>query len=170
MFFVRVRKIVLPKRLRDVHADAALKSNQTPTNNSTEPMNRKPTFAKRVALTLAAACCLSCAVAQDKVGHVNAQEAQKLIANTNVVVLDVRTPEEFAAGHIAGATNINFRAPDFAKAVAGLDTNKTYLVHCASGNRSTQALPTFQKFPFQSVYHLDGGIKGWEKAGLPVVK
>jgi phage shock protein E len=133
-------------------------------------MNRNPSFARRVTLTFAAACCLTCAIAQDKVVHVNAQEAQKLIASTNVVVLDVRTPEEFAAGHIAGATNINFRSPDFAKAVSGLNTNKTYLLQCATGNRSTQALPTFQKLQFQSLYHLDGGIKGWEKAGLPVEK
>jgi phage shock protein E len=104
------------------------------------------------------------------VHHVNPAEAQKLIADKKVVVLDVRTPQEFAAGHIAGATNINFHSPDFTKAIADLDTNKTYLVHCAVGGRSTQALPTFNKLQFQSLYHLDGGLKAWEKAGLPVEK
>ena len=87
-----------------------------------------------------------------------------------MVVLDVRSPQEFAAGHIAGATNINFHAPDFVKAISGLDPSKTYLVHCAVGGRSTQALPTFEKLKLQSIYHLDGGIKGWEKAGLLVEK
>ena len=134
-------------------------------------MNRTSSFAKRVAQTLAAACCLTYAVAaEDGATHVNAQESQKLIASKKVVVLDIRTPEEFAAGHIAGATNINFNSPDFAKAISGLSTNKTYLVHCASGNRSTQALKTFKKLEFPSLYHLDGGIKAWEKAGLPVEK
>jgi len=104
------------------------------------------------------------------VHHVNAVEAQKLIAAKKVVVLDVRTPKEFAAGHIAGATNINFLSADFAKALSGLDPNQTYLVHCAVGGRSTQALPKIEPFHFQSLYHLDGGIKAWEKAGLPVVK
>jgi phage shock protein E len=106
----------------------------------------------------------------NSVHHVNPAEAQKLIAEKKVVVLDVRTPKEFAAGHIAGATNINFRSADFAKAIAGLDTNQTYLVHCAVGGRSTQALPVFEQLQFQSIYHLDGGLKAWEKAGLPVAK
>jgi phage shock protein E len=104
------------------------------------------------------------------VHHVNPVEAQKLIASKKVVVLDVRSPTEFAAGHIAGATNINFHSADFAKAIASLDPNQTYLVHCAVGGRSTQALPTLGKLQFQSLYHLDGGIKAWQKVGLPVVK
>jgi len=104
------------------------------------------------------------------VHHVNPAEAQKLIAGKKVVVLDVRTPKEFAGGHIAGATNINFHSADFAKAITGLDTNRVCLVHCAVGGRSTQALPQLEKLQFQSLYHLDGGIKAWEKAGLPVEK
>jgi rhodanese-related sulfurtransferase len=102
--------------------------------------------------------------------HVNALEAQKLVAAKKVVVLDVRTPEEFAAGHIAGATNISFHSADFARALSGLDTNQACLVHCAVGGRSTQALPTLEKLQFQAIYHLDGGLKAWEKAGLPVRK
>ena len=134
-------------------------------------MKKLISLSKRLGQLLVVAGCISCArAAETNVNHVNAVQAQKLIAEKKVVVLDVRTPEEFAAGHIAGATNLNFRSPDFAKAVSGLDTNKTYLLQCASGNRSTQALPTFQKLQFQSLYHLDGGIKGWEKAGLPVEK
>jgi phage shock protein E len=126
---------------------------------------------KRLGQLLVAAGCVTCASAADtNVIHVNPEQAQKLIAKKKIVVLDIRTPEEFAAGHIAGATNINFRAPEFAKAIAGLDPKQTCLLYCASGNRSTQALPAFQELQFQSLYHLDGGIKGWEKAGLPVAK
>src|SRR6266699_3580195 len=51
------------------------------------------------------------------VNHVNAKQAQKLVEEKKVVVLDVRTPEEFKEGHIAGATNINFRGPDFEKRI-----------------------------------------------------
>lgn len=113
---------------------------------------------------------MALAASTNIVHHVNPVEAQKLITSRKVVVLDVRTPKEFVAGHIAGATNINFLAADFSKAVSNLDTNQTYLVHCAVGGRSTQALPVLTKLPLSSLYHLDGGIKAWEKAGLPVEK
>ncbi|MCR5886252.1 rhodanese-like domain-containing protein [Hymenobacter sp. J193] len=66
-------------------------------------------------------------------------QAAKLIRKRQVVVLDVRTPEEFAAGHLAGARNVNFKGSDFAQQVATLDTAKTYLLYCASGNRSSKA-------------------------------
>jgi len=105
-----------------------------------------------------------------RVKHVDPNEAQKLIAEKKVIVLDIRTPKEFKSVHIAGATNIDFLASDFEARIDNLDTNKTYLVHCASGGRSTHSLPVFQKHHFESLYHLDGGIKAWEKAGLPVEK
>jgi len=108
--------------------------------------------------------------AGSEVKHVDAQEAQKLIAKKKVVVLDIRTPAEYKAVRIAGATNIDFLAPDFEERLTRLDTNKTYLVHCASGGRSTKSLPVLSKHQFQFLYHLDGGIKAWEKAGLPVEK
>jgi phage shock protein E len=104
------------------------------------------------------------------VEHVTPAQAQKLIAEKKLVVLDVRTPEEFKAGHIAGATNINFRSPDFEKRIAGLDKSQPYLVHCAAGGRSTQCLPVLEKHQVTSIYHLDGGMNAWSKAGLPVEK
>jgi rhodanese-related sulfurtransferase len=146
-------------------------------------MNRHYTSLKK--LSLAALATLGVSVAQsaekpasqpDKpaaeaaVRHVNPEAAQKLVAEKGVVVLDIRTREEFKARHIAGATNINFRAPDFAKQIAALPKDKPYLLHCASGNRSTQLLPVFKQHDFKSLYHLDGGMKAWEKAGLPVTK
>jgi len=104
------------------------------------------------------------------VTHADAAGAGKLIADKKVVVLDIRTPKEYAAGHIAGATNIDFNASDFEKRLVQLDKSKTYLVHCASGGRSTKSLAQFKKLQFQSVVHLDGGIKAWQKAGQPVEK
>ena len=104
------------------------------------------------------------------VRHVNAAAAEPLIDEKQVVVLDIRTPNEFKAGHIAGATNLDFYATDFAAQLDRLNKDKTYLVHCASGRRSTTSLETFKKLKFQSIIHLDGGMKAWEKAGKPVVK
>lgn len=105
-----------------------------------------------------------------KIDHVDAAGAARLIADRKVIVLDIRTPDEFKAGHIAGAKLIDFRAADFEKKLSELDKAKTYLVHCASGGRSTRSLETFKKLRFQSVVHLDGGFRAWEKAGQPVEK
>ena len=123
-----------------------------------------PLFAKDanpVAPTAAAA------VAKD----VSPDEAQKLLKdNPKLVVLDVRTPEEYAAGHIAGAKNIDFTAPDFATKVEGLDKTTPYLVHCAAGGRSGKTLELIKEKGFVAIYHLNGGWKAWEKAGKPVEK
>jgi rhodanese-related sulfurtransferase len=104
------------------------------------------------------------------VQHVNPNQAQKLVLDKKLVALDIRTPGEFSTGRIAGAKNIDFQAPDFEQRIDSLDKSKSYLVHCASGGRSTHSLLLFKKHQFQSMYHLDGGIKAWQKAGLPVEK
>jgi len=105
------------------------------------------------------------------VRHVDASGASKLIKDDpKVVLIDIRTPEEFAAGRIKGASNINYYAGDFRASLRKLDATKTYLVYCASGGRSTKSLELFQKLGFKSVVHLDGGFKAWEKAGNAVEK
>jgi len=104
------------------------------------------------------------------VTNVQADIAAKLVAEGKVTVLDVRTAEEFAEGHIAGATNINFMAKDFAARVGKLDRDKVYLVHCASGGRSKRCLPQLKQLGFKQIYHLDGGFSAWEEAGKPVAK
>ncbi len=104
------------------------------------------------------------------VKNVDAKEAAKLVADGTVTVLDVRTAEEFSEGHIAGATNINFMAKDFAAQVGRLDRDKVYLLHCASGGRSKRCLPQLQQFGFKQIYHLDGGFSAWEEAGQPIAK
>ena len=95
---------------------------------------------------------------------------EKLIAAKKVIVLDVRTPSEFANGHIAGATNLDFHAPDFQARLEKLDKHQTYLVHCAVGGRSARAGALMSTLDFDSVYDLKGGLGAWEKAGKPVVK
>ncbi len=102
--------------------------------------------------------------------HVDPATAQTLIDQKKTVVLDVRTPKEYAAGHIADAKNIDFQSPDFEKNLGLLDRKPTYLVHCASGGRSTKSLEVFKKLGFTAVAHLDGGFQAWEKAGKPVKK
>ncbi|HEY2341984.1 MAG TPA: rhodanese-like domain-containing protein [Chthoniobacteraceae bacterium] len=103
--------------------------------------------------------------------NVTPDEAEKLLKDKkDVVVLDVRTPEEYSAGHIGGAKNINFMASDFEKQVAQLDPSKSYLVHCAAGGRSSKAVKIMAQHNFDSVYHMNDGFKAWVEAGKPVEK
>ncbi len=104
------------------------------------------------------------------VKNVGVDEFDKLRADKKNVVLDVRTPAEFAAGHLPGAVNLDFNASDFEAKVAALDKKKVYLVHCASGGRSAKACDKMSKLSFLSLYNLEGGFKAWEKAGKSVEK
>lgn len=108
--------------------------------------------------------------ATGSIEHVDAPAAARLLERSDVTVLDLRTPEEFAVAHLAGARLVNYNSPDFARELARLDRSRTYLIHCASGRRSTAALKTFRELGFQRVIHLDGGLRAWQGAGLPVVK
>lgn len=105
-----------------------------------------------------------------KIKRVDVEEFDKLRANKENVVLDVRTPSEFKAGHIPGAVNIDFRAKDFDEKVAKLDKGKTYLVHCAAGGRSASASKKMEGMGFKALYDLAPGFRGWEKAGKPTEK
>ena len=95
------------------------------------------------------------------------QEA--LESTDNLLILDVRRPDEFAAGHIEGAININFESDDFAAQLGDLDLTQPTFLYCRSGNRSSQALAVMKDMGFAKVLHLSDGILGWEAAGLPLV-
>jgi rhodanese-related sulfurtransferase len=104
--------------------------------------------------------------------NISVDDADKLLkSDPKVVVIDVRTADEFKGGHIRGAVNIDFFGDDFAKQLGALDKSKTYLVHCAAGGRSGKACKVIeQQQLLPSVYHLNEGFKEWEKAGKPVEK
>ncbi|MFN0078221.1 MAG: rhodanese-like domain-containing protein [Prosthecobacter sp.] len=108
--------------------------------------------------------------AEDKAKHVKADEAAKIIAAGKVVIVDVRTSDEFKDGHIKGAKNIDIMSSDFEAQLAKLNKTQPTLVHCQSGSRSTRSLKTFEKLGFTNLIHLDEGFSGWEKAGKPVEK
>jgi len=105
-----------------------------------------------------------------KVQRIGVEEYDKLRANTNNVLLDVRTKTEYEKGHIPGATNIDISSPRFDESVAKLDTNKTYLVNCAVGIRSARACKKLEGMGFKNLYDLAPGFDGWKKAGKPVDK
>jgi rhodanese-related sulfurtransferase len=97
--------------------------------------------------------------------------ASEILKSANPpTILDVRTPEEFAGERLPRAVNIDFNANDFSDRLAKLDRAKPYLIHCASGGRSFEALPIFRKLGFRKIYHLHEGANGWIAAGLPAEK
>lgn len=86
-----------------------------------------------------------------------------------VVVVDVRTPSEYAAGHVDGAINVDVEAPTFDAEIAKLDKNATYAVYCHSGRRSGIATDAMGKAGFTHVYNLQGGFADLANAGATVV-
>jgi len=88
------------------------------------------------------------------------------MADPNVVVIDVRTPEEFATGHVRGAQNLDVTAPDFAARIAPLDPSKTYVLYCRSGNRSARAAAQMQAAGFGALFNA-GGFADLKAAGVP---
>lgn len=94
----------------------------------------------------------------------------KTISDESVVVLDVRTSGEFAAGHISNSINIDVETGEFANQVANLDKTKTYAIYCQSGRRSAIAASQMAKLGFTSLYNLNGGIGAWAGAGQAVVQ
>lgn len=105
-------------------------------------------------------------------GHYNisAAKAKQLVsdfkkAKKSMVILDIRTPEEHAGSHIQDSLLIDYLGDDFKASLSKLDKEKVYLIHCRSGGRSSSAFDLMKKLGFKSVYHLDGGIIAWKKAG-----
>jgi rhodanese-related sulfurtransferase len=98
-------------------------------------------------------------------------EALLLIhGNPDFIILDVRTPEEFATGHIAGAVNLDYHSENFNEAVNLLNKNKSYLVYCQKGTRSGYTIDMMAVLHFGEVFNMLGGIEAWQAAGLPVFR
>lgn len=94
----------------------------------------------------------------------------KAKAKKNAVVLDVRRPEEYAAGHLQGARNLDWLNPAaFEKGLQGLDKSRTYFVYCRSGKRSNAAAKRMKREGFK-VYDLSGGYLKWTEQALPITK
>jgi rhodanese-related sulfurtransferase len=85
------------------------------------------------------------------------------------VILDVRTPSEYAAKHIQNGVNIDYNSADFSAKLSTLNRSKVYLLHCASGSRSAPVFTMMKNMHFQKVYNMTGGISAWSKAGYPTV-
>ena len=87
-----------------------------------------------------------------------------------IFLLDVRTPEEFLAGHISGATLIDYNDASFEIKIADLDPSLTYAVYCRSGKRSLGAIELLNARGIIDIHHLKDGIMSWVWAGQPTTE
>ena len=125
---------------------------------------------KKLLTCLLATLGLTTACGQQNFENAVVQEFAELIADSNVVVLDVRTAAEFAEGHIQRAILIDQGQSDFMeKAKATLPTDKTIAVYCRSGRRSANAAGRLADVGYKCV-NLKGGIIAWQGANMPVTK
>lgn len=93
---------------------------------------------------------------------------RKMADAAGAQIIDVRTPGEFALGHLANAVNINVNDPDFEQQLLHLNKSRPVLVYCKAGSRSARAADVMQRMEFTEIYELDGGIMKWENAGKPL--
>jgi rhodanese-related sulfurtransferase len=101
--------------------------------------------------------------------NLNVSEFSQKITEPGVIIVDVRTPEEFASGHIEGALNIDFNSGNFANEITRLNPSETYAIYCRSGSRSGQAASIMHEAGFHDVSNLNGGVIDWTNDGLPLV-
>lgn len=146
---------------------------ETPTYPTVSPVHTsaRRSWRNRLAVVAVAAVAVVAPVAAgcSSDSSASAGSASAAVAE-GAVLLDVRTPEEFAGGHLDGAINIDVQAPDFDARVAALDPNATYLVYCRSGNRSGQAVSRMSAAGFTNLSNIGSVAEANAATGVPVVR
>lgn len=104
---------------------------------------------------------------KQQLNNLTPEEFQRALQETpDAVLIDVRTPAEFEAGHIPGAVNINYLAYDFWDQMEQLDVERTYFIYCRTARRSVRTCTLMRNSGFKNIFHLDGGWNLWtEKSG-----
>jgi rhodanese-related sulfurtransferase len=110
-----------------------------------------------------------CSSSGGPVQNVSADEFLTTAAEAGTVVVDVRTPGEYAAGHVDGAINVDVESADFATQIETLPKDTQYAVYCRSGRRSALATDQMAGAGFTSLVNLEGGIADLQAAGAPIV-
>ena len=115
-------------------------------------------------------CSFTTIKAQNKVSVSSKQVSSMLLKDKKIIVLDVRTAEEFSYGHIKGALNIDIRQPDAFSKIDKLNKNAKYIVHCRTNHRSGIAVNHMIQSGFKNIYQMMDGWSGWSMNNLPVQK
>ncbi|GAA5263277.1 rhodanese-like domain-containing protein [Methanocalculus sp. MC3] len=105
-----------------------------------------------------------------KLQTITASEAILLTGlDPTLTIIDLRRADEYAAGHIPGAVNIDISS-SFAEEAGRLDRDGSYLIYCAAGGKSSSALRMMGDLGFTEVYNLGGGISAWQRAGGSIAR
>lgn len=114
---------------------------------------------------------MSCDVQQKKGTELAApQQFEEQMAKDKGQLIDVRTPKEYNAGHIAGAVNMHLYDKDFNERINTLDKDKTVYVYCKAGGRSADAVDLLRNSGFKHIVELQGGTDAWSEAGKPLAE
>jgi rhodanese-related sulfurtransferase len=99
---------------------------------------------------------------KQRLNNLNPTEFRRALRDTpDAVIIDVRTPEEFATGHIPGAVNIDYLGEQFWERMEQLDPARAYFIYCRTSRRSVRTGTLMRNGGFRQVYHLDGGWNAW---------
>lgn len=90
--------------------------------------------------------------------------------SANQTILDIRTPQEFASGHIEGAININLFDKSFETQILKFDKTKPLFIYCRSGSRTAKASKKASSLGFEKLYDLQGGLKNWARNNYQIIK
>lgn len=122
-------------------------------------------FIVAIAISVAA-----CSMNAQQVKDVDIATAKAMIAKGDVVIVDVRTPEEYSGGHLDKAVLANINDPSFEAKIASVSKTKPVLVYCAAGGRSARASKIMAEKGWKNVNNILGGFNAWSGAGYPSVK
>lgn len=100
--------------------------------------------------------------------HINAIKFKELTSKAGVIILDVRTPQEFSRGHIKGSTLLDIADREFVNRINLVQKDKTILLYCLTGSRSYAAANYMHSIGFKSIYNLQQGIMDWNRQGFPL--
>ena len=117
-----------------------------------------------VALTVLSLAPLACGA-----DATNDPQAAELVS-AGAVMIDVRTPEEFAAGHLDGAVLIDFKSQSFDDEIARLDTTASYIIYCRTGNRSAQAADRMRAIGIENITDLGSLENASAQTGVAIVQ
>ncbi|MBD5608572.1 MAG: rhodanese-like domain-containing protein [Desulfovibrio sp.] len=107
-----------------------------------------------------------------EINYLSTEQARRLprINEDDWTLLDVRTPDEYAEGHIPGAINADCLKNDFRKKLESLPKDRPLLMYCRSGQRTKKASKIAEDAGFKNIYVLEKGFEDWRKVGMPVEK
>ena len=98
-----------------------------------------------------------------------AAPAEPVGLSEGTIIIDVRTPGEFATGYLENAVNIDVQSPDFVAQVSQLDPTASYFIYCRSGNRSGQAISQMSNMGFTDMINGGSVQQATDYSGIPVV-